>query len=102
MQVQQAPPTKGLSEADQIKAELKKLRKLLNQLEPQARVAKQNPNLNILFALKSAGKDVVNVGWANSAASAQAQIDKFPERYPGWEVKEDEDIDPDGRPDTIV
>ena len=49
----QAPP-QGLSEADQIKIELKNLRKHLNQLEPRARVAKQDPNLNTLLALKSA------------------------------------------------
>ena len=101
----QAPPQgppRPMTEAERLKIEITKLRKRLNQIEPQVRSRKEDQNINTLFALKSAGKDVVNVGWANSATSAQEQFDKFPDRYQGWTVDEKMDIDGDGQNDTVI
>ena len=81
---------------------MSKLRKELNKLEPNNRAARVDPSLEKLMDLKKANKDVVSVGWANSAKSAQAQFDKYPERYEDWEVREDEDIDGDDIPDTVI
>ena len=92
----------GLNRASQIKIEMIKLRKELNQLEPNNRTTRADPSINTLLELKRANKDVVSVGWANSKKSADVQFAKYPKQYEGWEEKEDEDIDGDNINDTII
>lgn len=98
--MQQNP--QGLNRAAQIKIEMSRLRKELNQLEPGNRSVRADPALNTLLELKRANKDVVSVGWANSKKSADVQFAKYPKQYEGWEAKEDEDIDGDNINDTII
>ena len=91
-------------EATDLRNQIRALNKQLKEIDPRARAkgTRGADSFNKLLELKQMGKDIKNVGWANSRASAQEQFNAKPEKYEGWNIMDNKDIDGDGANDVIL
>ena len=101
-----------LRSAEEIRAQMRALRKELNKVDPQSRSKRGSQAYDDFYKFKQLGKDVVSVGWGNSRKSAEAQFAKTKAKkargeitsdpYEGWDIQDNEDIDGDGSKDVII
>ncbi len=97
---------------DQIRAMIRDLNKRLRTEYPESVNVRGQKAYNDFLEFKKLGKDVVNVGWANSSRAAKIHLNKYDEKfkegkiktnpYDGWYVNDTVDIDGDGKKDVVV
>ena len=101
-----------MQQAEQLRAQIRALRKELNKVNPSAARTRGTSDYEAFLNFKKMGKDVVNVGWANSKPSAESFFEgqrRKLERgliknnpYEDWQIDDTRDIDGDNKPDIII